>query len=116
MDHMAELEQNRSVDKASNEGSEVHNLDAVISIWSAVGAVALLLVYGSIRRTAILVAVPVAGLSATIFGFIGMINARRVGNGRSRSFVGLLTGIAVLIASGIFALFLWEISRTDWQF
>jgi hypothetical protein len=45
-----------------------------------------------------------------------MINARRVGNGRSRSFVGLLTGIAVLIASGIFALFLWEISRTDWQF
>ena len=92
------------------------NVDALVSLWSAAGAIFLLFVFLSFRRTFLLFAIPAAGLSAAVYGVIGLTRARRIGDGRAAAWVGLIMGIGILASTGVVGLWLWEASRSNWVF
>jgi FtsH-binding integral membrane protein len=113
---MAGVEQIPSADRRTYEDAKPRNLQALVSLWSALAALVLLLMFQEFRGAALLLAVPVTGLVATVYGVVGLIRARRLGNGRTEAVVGLSLGITILVVTGIVSFYLWEISRSNWQF
>ena len=105
-----------STEEVADRGSNPRNLQALVSVWSAVGAVVLLLMYQQERGAVLLFAVPTAAFVAAVYGIVGLIRARRIGNGRAEALVGLIVGAGLLVAAGVIGLALWEFSRSNWQF
>jgi hypothetical protein len=60
----------------------------------------------------LLFAVPTAAFLSTAYGIVGLIRARRTGNGLVVALVGLLVGTALLVAAGAVGLALREFSRS----
>lgn len=102
--------------RGSGGGAGPHNINAMLSFWSAIVALVLLLVFASTQRAEVLIAVPVLGLVGTVNGLIGAMTAKVVGTGRKQSVIGLVLGVGVLIVSGLVALFVWEVTSSQWQF
>jgi hypothetical protein len=113
---MKDVDRPVSREVVAEGASKPRNLQAWISLWSAIGAVVLLLMYQQERAAVLLIAVPTAAFLATAYGIVGLIRARRTGNGLAKALVGLLVGIGVLVAAGVVGLALWEFSRSNWHF
>ncbi len=93
-----------------------HNAQALIALWSAVGAVVLLLMFVQIRGRVLLLAVPTAGLNATIYGVIGFVKSGGAEKGRLESLIGLTVGIIILLTASAIGLLVWALGRANWQF
>jgi hypothetical protein len=64
----------------------------------------------------VLAAVPGCGLAATLAGVAGIKQARAVDGPKVTAVLGLLGGLFILVVSVAFLLFLWALSRENWQF
>ena len=113
---MTEVDHPVSTEGVADGGSKPRNLQALVSLWSAIGGVVLLLMYQQERGAVLLFAVPTAAFVAAVYGIVGLIRARRIGNGRAEALVGLIVGAGLLVAAGVIGLALWEFSRSNWQF
>jgi hypothetical protein len=113
---MEDVDRPVSTEDVVDGGSKPRNLHASVSLWSAVGAVVLLLMYQQERAAVLLFAVPTAAFLATAYGIVGLVRARRTGNGRAEALVGLLVGSGLLVAAGVLGLALWEFSRLQTLF
>jgi hypothetical protein len=113
---VAGVEQVSSEDRGTNGDAKPRNLQSLVSLWSALSALVFIFAYQAFRGTALLLAVPVAGFIATVYGVVGLFRARQLGNGRTEAVLGLSLGISIRVVTGIVSFYLWEISRSNWQF
>jgi len=86
------------------------------SVRSVIAAATLFFIAMAFHRVIVFFAVPVAGLLATVFGIVGAVTAHRYGNGRAEAWIGLLLGIGILVLAAAVGLYVWEASRSNWQF
>jgi hypothetical protein len=113
---VADVEKTPSIDSDPDARAAPRNLQAMVSLWLAVGALVLFLMFQEFGGAALLFAVPVAGFLAIPYGVVGLARARQLGVGRTEATIGLVLGICILVLTGLVGLYVWEISRSNWQF
>jgi hypothetical protein len=92
------------------------NVAGLISIWSAFGAILLLLAFLQLRGRVLLFAVPAAGMNATLYGSLGLARARKRGASRVEAMIGFVVGVGILFLTAAVGWLVWEIGKSNWQF
>ncbi len=113
---MADIKHVHSVESGGDPSNRSRNLQGLVSLWFAVVALVLVMMFLQFRGSTFLFAIPTAGLIAVVYGMVGLLRAHRNGSRRIEAWIGLTVGMCILVATGIVSLFVWAISRSNWQF